>query len=165
MAIGGGGSQAATLVQGRDKYTVEYDGMAYRLATEAAMQKFLCSPTTYGEAIAPPHATALNHGKLPAVGLKSLPAVGYLEQSVADAVTAALTKVGVMKPKYPLLDSARSGLIALALELRATNPRLKEEAVGKVGDKVALYTERKEKFAEACKFVEHARAELEEGAD
>ena len=165
MAIGGGGTQAAELVQGKNKYMVAYDDGAYRMATETSMLKFLCSPTTYVDSVAPTHAHALNHGKLPAVGLKSLPAVGYLEQSVADAVTAALTKVGVMKPKYPLLDSARSGLIALALELRAANPRLAEEPVGPVGDKVALYAERKAKFAEACKFVEHARAELEEGAD
>ena len=73
----------------------------------------------------PASAAGLANGRAPQVALKGLQAVGYLEQTVADLVAAALTKVGVDKPKLPLLDATSSALLALALELRAANPKVR----------------------------------------
>ena len=63
---------------------------------------------------------------------------------VADAVAQALVKIGTAKPKFPLLDAPRSALLALALELRAANPRTNGTELG------PAYVERKTKYAEAC---------------
>eukprot|EP01047_Picozoa_sp_COSAG01_P074380 COSAG01_NODE_12415_length_1744_cov_0.965957_2_plen_56_part_00 len=55
------------------------------------MRKFLASPTTYFEVDIPWSSStpsAAQVGKMPPMSLKSLPALGYLEQSVADAVGA-----------------------------------------------------------------------------
>lgn len=126
--------------------------------------------------------------------------MGYLEQSVADAVAQALvkvsvpaltyhrcsgfccppvhstarlitsltpvelvrslnlTQVGTAKPKFPLLDAPRSALLALALELRAANPRTSQRRDGAA--MAQQYTDRRERYTEQCKFVEHARAEV-----
>ena len=98
-------------------------------------------------------AAALNHGKLQAAPLKTLPAVGYLEQTVADAIGAALTKIGVDKPKFPLLDSTSSALLALALQLRATNPN-----GGTAAEKAKLA-----QFEDECQFVTRALDDMENG--
>lgn len=47
-----------------------------------------------------------------------LPMLGYMEQTVATAVTKALTAVGNAKPKYPFLTSSRSALIYVAYHLK-----------------------------------------------
>ena len=67
-------------------------------------------------------------------------------------------QVGTAKPKFPLLDAPRSALIALALELRAANPRTLERRDGET--RAQQYAERRARYAEQCKFVEHARAEV-----
>ena len=125
------------------------------MSSADALARFVRSPSTYVAAELPDTAAALNHGKLPAAPLKTLPAVGYLEQTVADAIGAALTKIGVDKPKLPLLDSTSSALLALALQLRVLNPNGGSET-----EKAKLA-----QFEEQCQFVPRALAEMKEGAE
>ena len=48
----------------------------------------------------------------------SLPMLGFLEQTVANAVIKSLTSVGNIKPKYPFLSSTRSALVYVAFHLK-----------------------------------------------
>ena len=53
--------------------------------------------------------------------------LGYMEQSVATALTKAMTAVGCFKPKYPFVDAKRSALLYIAYHLK-----------GKQGDSVNI---------------------------
>lgn len=44
--------------------------------------------------------------------------LGYMEQSVATALTKALTAVGCFKPKYPFVDAKKSALLYIAYHLK-----------------------------------------------
>ena len=55
--------------------------------------------------------------------ISSLPIRGYLEQSVGDLLTAALTQLGELRPIYPSLGTEESALKFLALYIRARNPK------------------------------------------
>ena len=52
------------------------------------------------------------------ISVSSLPIVGYLEQSVATALTDALGSIGKTKPKYPFKSLAISAKEYLALYLK-----------------------------------------------
>lgn len=47
--------------------------------------------------------------------------LGYMEQSVATALTKALTAVGCFKPKYPFVDAKKSALLYIAYHLKGKN--------------------------------------------
>ena len=156
VALTVGTATSGKVVAGKPQFSAEYNGAIYTLSSADALAKFLRSPATYAEAVAPETAAALSHGKLPPAPLKTLPAVGYLEQTVSDAIAAALTKIGVDKPKLPLLDPTSSALLALALQLRATNPN---------GSKQAADKEKLAGFEEQCQFVPRALADMAGGME
>lgn len=60
--------------------------------------------------------------KLPArkepMRVNGLPMLGYLEQTVAQVVTKAMTAVGNFKPKYPFMSATQSALVYFALQLK-----------------------------------------------
>ena len=50
--------------------------------------------------------------------VSGLPMLGYMEQSVATALTKALTAVGCFKPKYPFIDAKKSALLYIGYYLK-----------------------------------------------
>lgn len=50
--------------------------------------------------------------------MNGLPMLGYLEQTVAQVVTKAMTAVGNFKPKYPFMSATQSALVYFALQLK-----------------------------------------------
>ena len=44
--------------------------------------------------------------------------LGYMEQTVAHAITKALTAVGTVKPKYPFITATKSALVYVAYHLK-----------------------------------------------
>lgn len=57
------------------------------------------------------------------IDLFNLPSLGYLEQTVATAITKSLTATGCFKPKFPFLSIQSSALIYLAYHLKAYNSK------------------------------------------
>lgn len=55
--------------------------------------------------------------------IDSLPIRGYAEQTLGDALKAALTELAVMRPKHPTAGCRETALKFLAVYLRANNPR------------------------------------------
>ena len=52
------------------------------------------------------------------MAVTSLPMLGYMEQTVAAAITKALTAVGNFKPKYPFISATRSSMLYVAYHLK-----------------------------------------------
>ena len=50
--------------------------------------------------------------------------LGYMEQTVSQAITKALTAVGNFKPKYPFLSATKSALIYTAYHLKGNQNKL-----------------------------------------
>jgi len=67
--------------------------------------------------------------------------LGYLEQTVAAAVTQSLLAVGSAKPKYPFISATRSALVYMALHLKANNPNNSEYIRKKYRKKLELFEE------------------------
>merc|ERR1712196_65781 len=100
---------------------------------------FLRDPVMYAGAKLPDTAPGLSNGKRSKFSIKSMPALGYLEQSVGDAISMALTKAGTSKPKYPKLPNDVSVLVYLSLHLKASNPNASRESKSKYATLLSRY--------------------------
>lgn len=52
------------------------------------------------------------------LSVTGLPMLGYMEQSVANAISKACTAAGNFKPKYPFLSATKSALVYVAFHLK-----------------------------------------------
>ena len=75
--------------------------------------------------------------------IRSLPTLGYLEQSLAEKIIRSLSALQLARPKHPQLATQESALLFVALYLRAHNPK---HSTG-LEDKRAVALER---FKQAC---------------
>lgn len=100
------------------------DGLLWRCVTLYHMQHSSCckfptsvwcrTPETYAN-LKLPHKLPPKKEPLSVTGL---PMLGYMEQTVALAVTKAMTRCGCFKPKYPFLTTTQSALIYIAYHLK-----------------------------------------------
>lgn len=101
---------------------VEYDSNFYAFVNEEQLEKFMRTPWKYSNLTLPM--------KLPPpiapIPISGLPVVGYLEQSLASALTKALVAVGTFKPTHPFKDPKQSASEYIGLYLKSKNPQSKE---------------------------------------
>lgn len=109
-------------VKGLPNLVVEYAERRFSISSERNLARFMRAPWKFvtqrlPKKLPPPTEVMAVHD------VNSLPPLGYLEQTVVDVLTAALTDLGKSKPKYPFLSNKESALKYLALYLKAANPR------------------------------------------
>ncbi|KAI9168494.1 hypothetical protein H9P43_007866 [Blastocladiella emersonii ATCC 22665] len=109
-------------VDGVMECAVQYGGKLYAMADEAAMHEFMRTPDPFV------HQKLLK--KLPPrvapVPLASLPANVFLEKTMQKTITAALDRVGTVRPKFPFMSMTASALLYIALTLKAQNPSFRD---------------------------------------
>jgi adenylate/nucleoside-diphosphate kinase len=132
------------IVPGDPELVVEYQGKLYYMETEQKLQKFMRSPHLYCN-LKLPHKLPPKHDPLV---VNSLPMLGYMEQTVALAITKALTAVGMAKPKYPFINTTKSALIYVAFHLKAFNPNSPLYVRKK-------YKRKLEQFEEMCELIQY----------
>jgi adenylate/nucleoside-diphosphate kinase len=142
------GPKHARAVRGQNNLMVEYAEKKFQLSDADALSQMMRTPWRFAseqlsKKLPPPSWSAD-----PAY-INKLPMLGYLEQTVVDVLTAGLTELGVVKPKYPFLSNKESALKYLALYLKAQNPRnQKDEHIAE-----KFHTRFKE-FNEHCELLE-----------
>ncbi|KAJ3092712.1 adenylate kinase [Quaeritorhiza haematococci] len=132
----------SNIFQGVPELTVEYAGKLYMMASEDALDKFMRTPWTFSNLSLP--------SKLPpkevTIPLINLPIANYLELTVANILTDALTAVGKFKPKYPYKSIGTSACEFIALYLKAHNIKRKDWVR-------KSYLKRLDKYKERCELI------------
>jgi len=130
------------LVHGSPDCVAEYCTKLYAMADPIALAAFLRSPLTFSQGPTPTKYPPL---VLP-LNLGTLPMLGYMEQTVAQVITKAMTAVSLFRPQYPFLSATASAQTFVALFIKANNP--------KSSDRVrALWRQRLKKFEDKCSLV------------
>lgn len=137
------------IVPGERNLVVEYREKLFCFESEEKLQKFMRLPEKY-------HGLTLPY-KLPPrkepLLVSGLPMLGYMEQSVATALTKALTAVGCFKPKYPFIDAKKSALLYIGYYLKAYNPKSSEHVRKK-------YKQKLMRFEEECELIGYLGKEM-----
>merc|ERR1712178_226830 len=132
------------ILPGDKELVVEYKEKLYYFENEQKLDKFMRLPEKYANLKLPHKLPPMRNPLL----TTSLPMLGYMEQSVSNAITKALTAVGNFKPKYPFLTPTRSSLLYAAMHLKAYNPRSSEYVRKKYKKKLL-------KFEETCELIKY----------
>ncbi|KAI3381549.1 hypothetical protein SNEBB_008710 [Seison nebaliae] len=123
------------LVLGNNNFAAEYNNGFHCFASEIQREKFMKTPWKYINLLVPK--------KLPPTKvelcLKDLPTLGYLEQTVANAIGKALFRVGRLKPKHPFMSTTQSALYYLAYQLQAGNENTSEWKRKKYRNKIKMF--------------------------
>ena len=107
------------IIPGENSFVAEYKSKLYTFVSEEKLGKFMRHPRKYSNLTLP---TKLPPKRDP-INVTALPMLGYMEQTVATAVTKSLTSVGCFKPKHPFLTAKKSALLYVAYHLKAYNPK------------------------------------------
>ncbi|UJR31514.1 hypothetical protein I4U23_019003 [Adineta vaga] len=132
-----GGKRYESLVLGQQEFALEYRDKLYFLLNEEAREKFMRQPEKYWNIPLP--------NKLPppktTIDVFNLPCLGYLEQTVAQAIIKSLTATGCFKPKFPFLSIKSSALIYMAYHLKAYNTKSSDYLRRKFRRKLYIFEE------------------------
>ncbi|XP_047021666.1 adenylate kinase 9-like [Helicoverpa zea] len=132
---------AQIIKSGTKEFAASYGGKAYLFCSDTCLRKFLSKPFLYYD------ITVFQETKLFAkLDLHKLPDIGYLEQTLANILTAACCSVNVFRPKYPGLSFQTSALIHIALYLKTNNPRIEKS-------KKKMYLKALKVFEARCKLI------------
>ncbi|KAJ3357640.1 adenylate kinase [Entophlyctis luteolus] len=131
-----------SILTGKLDILAEYDGKIFAFDNEVKLERFMRTPWAFTDLELP--------RKLPPksvhIPIGQLPLIGYLEQTVATALTDALTEVGKVRPKFPYKSLTTSASEFLALYLKAKNSKSKDWVQKK-------YSQQLKKFVVTCKLI------------
>ncbi|CAF0983872.1 unnamed protein product, partial [Didymodactylos carnosus] len=125
------------LVMGGQDYAVQYRDKLFFMLNEQAREKFMRQPDKYWRLQLP---NKLPPPKNP-LDIINLPCLGYLEQTVANAIIKSLTATGSFKPKFPFLSIKSSALIYAAYHLKAYNSKSSDYLRRKFRRKLYIFEE------------------------
>lgn len=132
---------AQIIKMGTNQYAASYAGKSYLFCSEVCLCKFISKPYLYKD------ITIFKESKgFPKLSLKSLPNIGYLEQTLGNMLTEACCAVNVFRPKYPGLSFKLSAFIYIALYLKTHNPLMDK-------NKLPLYLKASTVFESRCKLM------------
>ncbi|KAI9344788.1 hypothetical protein DFJ73DRAFT_626763, partial [Zopfochytrium polystomum] len=110
-----------SIVQGDLKYLVEYEGKLFAMESQEKLDKFMRTPWDFSGAVLPKKLPP----KVIPIPVSQMPMIGYLEHTVAKALTEGLSAVGRARPKHPFMDLTSSASEYLAIYLKAHNIKAK----------------------------------------
>ncbi|KAJ9575762.1 hypothetical protein L9F63_007408 [Diploptera punctata] len=108
------------LVQGSPLHAINYKGKLFLMCSSECQSKFMKSPNNYCDLEINWKVT----DPLPPLQLNTLPAMGYLEQTVVPILIEALTLLAYIRPKCPTLNVSVSAAIFIGLFLKIHNSNL-----------------------------------------
>ncbi|XP_043518994.1 adenylate kinase 9-like [Frieseomelitta varia] len=103
------------LARGELTTAVLYRDNLYLFCTEGCRDKFLAQPGKYDN-------TEIKFlRRLPEIDVKSLPDLGYLEQTVSKMIIEAVNQISVDRPKLPGLSPSATAAVHIGVYLKARN--------------------------------------------
>lgn len=143
----------SSIIPGDPALLVEYDMKIYSFASGVNLEKFMKTPWKFTN-LKLPKKLPPRHAPIP---VTNLPLIGFLEQTLANAVTDAMTAVGKVKPKYPFKNLTVSSCEYIAIYLKAHNPASKEWVR-------KSYQKRLDKFLDRCQLISSISRGAKEGS-
>lgn len=134
-------------IRGRPELMVAYRNRAYAFCSSRCRQTFSERPTLYADytmRVRGPERPLTSSSDQPwdREQLDSLPVLGYLEQTVAAAVSSALAGLTAIKPVYPGLTATASAMVYLGLHVGRNG--------GGDSDVAEYYREAFQRFVDTC---------------
>ncbi|KAJ3138794.1 adenylate kinase [Physocladia obscura] len=111
-----------SIVCGSMEILAEYENKVFSFETELKLDRFMRTPWKFVNLELPKKLPP----KLVQINVGQLPLIGFLEQSIATALTDALMEVGKFRPKHPYTSLRLSAAKYVALYLKANNSNSKE---------------------------------------
>ncbi|KAK1121925.1 hypothetical protein K0M31_009776 [Melipona bicolor] len=103
------------LARGESTTAVLYRDNLYLFCTEGCRDKFLAQPGKY-------ESTEIKFlRRLPEIDVKSLPDLGFLEQTVSKLVVEAVNRISVDRPKLPGLSPSATAAVYIGVYLKTRN--------------------------------------------
>ncbi|CAD1478382.1 unnamed protein product [Heterotrigona itama] len=103
------------LARGESTIAVLYRDNLYLFCTEDCRDKFLAQPGKY-------ESTEIKFlRRLPEIDLKSLPDLGFLEQTVSKLIVEAVNQISVDRPKLPGLSPSATAAVHIGVYLKTRN--------------------------------------------
>lgn len=109
------GLPSRKLVPGKIVTAVLYKDNLYLFCTEDCRDKFLAQPDKYANVQMKFLYT------MPTIDVKSLPNVGFLEQTVSKLIIKAVNEISVDRPKLPGLSPSATAAVYIGVYLKARN--------------------------------------------
>ncbi|XP_076377433.1 adenylate kinase 9-like [Megalopta genalis] len=107
---------ARKLVPGKPTIAALYKDQLYLFCAEECRDKFLTYSARYASVDIKFRRT------LPAINVKDLPVLGFLEQTVARKIVQVVNQITVIRPKLPGLSAAATAAVFIGIDLKTRNP-------------------------------------------
>eukprot|EP00043_Microstomoeca_roanoka_P014386 m.142673 g.142673 ORF g.142673 m.142673 type:complete len:1621 (-) comp16001_c0_seq1:119-4981(-) len=147
VSYANGNEQPEAMTPGLAQFVVRFEDHYYAMATQKARDQFMMTPHRYA-ALSPPEKIPRH---VAPVNVASLPMLAYMEYSVAQTITKALTAVGLKRPKFPFLTAKQSAIAYFATYLKAHNQGASDFSRRKWQQKLRMFEEKATLLLELAK--------------